>query len=112
VAIDVTALGIVMFVSPLQPKKQFEEIVVNVLGSKIVESCAQFENVVLDKLVKALGRVTVVSFEQLLKAVSKIAETELGIAITRRPVQEANALLSMTKFDVAGKFTWARYEHW
>ena len=107
-----TAVGIVMVVSPLQEVKQLVEIVVNVLGSKIVESCAQFPNVLLDKLVKPLGRVTVVSLEQLLKAASKIAETELGIAITRRAIQEANALLSMTKFDVAGKFTWARFEHW
>jgi hypothetical protein len=111
VAIDVTASGMVMVVSPLQAKKHIAEIVVNVRGSEIAESRPQLENVLFDKLVKPLGRVTVVSLEQLLKALSKIAETESGIAITRRAVQPLNALLSMTKFDVAGKFTWARFEH-
>ena len=107
-----TAAGIAMVVSPLQAKKQFAEIVVNVLGSEIVESRPQLEKVLVDKIVKPLGRVTVVSLEQPLKALSKIAETESGIAITRRAVQPLNALLSMTKFDVAGKSTWARPEHW
>jgi hypothetical protein len=112
VAIDVTASGMVMVVSPLQAKKHIAEIVVNVRGSEIVESRPQLENVLFDKLVKPLGRVTVVSLEQPLKALSKIAETESGIAITRRAVQPLNALLSMTKFDVAGKSTRARLEHW